>query len=364
VTKILCIEDEVDFRATMVDFLQMEGFETDEAGDGEEGLEKIAELEPDIVISDINMPKLNGYDMLTALRVEHPEKANVPFLFLTANSQIKDHIKGKRLGASDYLTKPIDFDLLLASIESKLAESKRYRSFIDTECNHYKSLILQMISHELRTPLNTIIGFGDMLANQVYGPVGDAKYAEFISNITDSSYELQRLVNNAIDSTALIAGDFQLQKTLMHVGNLIHDVLPYANQWAEPQGVSLEYHIDQAVELINVDMTCFHRMLSTVILECAKLTPRGGRVQLDVSLSPNGKTLLFTVMDGSVFDDKKYHDFQPIDLDSPGDTSGLTPLSIGFQFARAVMRAHGGSIDLQESVDNKQAVILCLPLES
>lgn len=118
--KILVVEDESDLRSAIVDELNDEGHVTIEAGNGLEGLEKLTADIPDIIISDITMPEMNGYQFLRSVKEKHPEFAEIPFVFLTALANRDDELKGLRLGVDEYITKPIDFGLLIARVELAL----------------------------------------------------------------------------------------------------------------------------------------------------------------------------------------------------------------------------------------------------
>ena len=124
-SSILCIEDEVDIREVIAEELEMEGYEVFQAGDGVDGLKMILEKRPDLVLSDVTMPKMNGLELLAELRLKHAALAEMPFFLLSALADRESILKGIRLGADDYLTKPIDFDMLRAKIEAGLRQSKR-----------------------------------------------------------------------------------------------------------------------------------------------------------------------------------------------------------------------------------------------
>ncbi|MBF2718241.1 response regulator [Agrobacterium vitis] len=113
---ILCIEDEDAIRTLVVEELEDAGFKTLQASNGREGLEVILTKWPDIVICDITMPEMDGHQVMAEIQINHPEFSNVPFIFLTALADRDNMIAGLQSGAADYLTKPIDFDILLAKI--------------------------------------------------------------------------------------------------------------------------------------------------------------------------------------------------------------------------------------------------------
>lgn len=123
--KILCIEDEASIRQDIVEELHDAGYETLTAGDGKAGLAAIKKHKPDLVLCDITMPKMDGFQLLAELRNNHPEFADLPFVFVSALADKKQIVEGKALGADDYLTKPIDFDLLLATVQSRLRQVER-----------------------------------------------------------------------------------------------------------------------------------------------------------------------------------------------------------------------------------------------
>lgn len=131
--RILCIDDEEAIRQDVADELRDAGYEVVEAGDGSEGLEVIVDRRPDLVVSDLTMPRMDGHELLRRLRNDHPDFLTLPFIFLTAMSDKAHILEGKKLGADDYLTKPIDFDLLLVTIEARLNQVQRMNAQRDEQ---------------------------------------------------------------------------------------------------------------------------------------------------------------------------------------------------------------------------------------
>jgi len=111
--KILCIEDELDLREDIAEELSEANHDVLLAGDGHEGLNMILGHKPDLVVSDITMPRMSGLTLLSELREKHSKFADMPFIFLSALADQKDVLDGMKLGADDYITKPINYELLL-----------------------------------------------------------------------------------------------------------------------------------------------------------------------------------------------------------------------------------------------------------
>lgn len=117
--KLLLIEDDALLRVTTLDLLQIEDFEVIVAETGAEGLRLACEHQPDLIISDIVMPEMDGYQVLNALRQE-PLTSHIPFVFITAKAEKTDIIYGREAGADDYLVKPFTTADLLSAIQACL----------------------------------------------------------------------------------------------------------------------------------------------------------------------------------------------------------------------------------------------------
>jgi DNA-binding NarL/FixJ family response regulator len=118
--KILCIEDDRETAALIAEELLDRGYDVTVAHDGREGLAAILRIMPDLVLSDISMPAMSGFELLERLTALAPRFSYMPFVFLTALTDRENELKGRQLGADDYVTKPIDFDLLDTIIAARL----------------------------------------------------------------------------------------------------------------------------------------------------------------------------------------------------------------------------------------------------
>lgn len=114
-TKILIIEDSSEIRENVVEILELNGYEVIEAANGHTGLQLIEEAMPSLILCDISMPKISGYEVLRHLKgIEHT--SGIPFIFLTANVEKRDRQIGYALGADGYVDKPFEVNTLLAEI--------------------------------------------------------------------------------------------------------------------------------------------------------------------------------------------------------------------------------------------------------
>jgi DNA-binding response OmpR family regulator len=118
--RILVIEDEETVRKNLLRLLDLEGYRVEEAANGAEGVAAALSRKPDLVICDIGMPGLNGFGVLARLRAE-PATAGIPFVFLTASTDVQDESTGYKLGANEYVVKPFDTTVLVSLVRQKLS---------------------------------------------------------------------------------------------------------------------------------------------------------------------------------------------------------------------------------------------------
>jgi len=123
--RILCIEDNRETAALIEEELAEQGYEVLLAHDGQEGFGAVLKLMPDLVLCDINMPLMSGFQVLEQLTALEPRFNDMPFVFLTALADRESELRGRQLGADDYVTKPIDFEILGAIIRARLARVAR-----------------------------------------------------------------------------------------------------------------------------------------------------------------------------------------------------------------------------------------------
>lgn len=157
-TKLLVIEDDPVLRNNICDLLESEGYAIECAEDGKIGIEKVRKILPDLIVCDIMMPGLDGYDVLEELQKD-PETATIPFIFLTAKVEMENLRIGMKLGADDYLFKPFDVNELLETVNTRLKKKENNEQKI----KEIREQITAKIPHELRTPLVPILGYCQLI---------------------------------------------------------------------------------------------------------------------------------------------------------------------------------------------------------
>jgi len=192
--KVLVIDDTEDVRSIITESLILSGFEAFGAEDGEVGIKLARERVPDLIICDINMPRLDGYATLTAMRRDETT-ATIPFIFLTGASDKLNMRRGMELGADDYITKPFTHQELLAAVNARLEKQAEIQRHADRKLNEIRGNITLALPHELRTPLNGIMGLAQILMED-HASMPPEEVLENARYILESALRLHQLIEN------------------------------------------------------------------------------------------------------------------------------------------------------------------------
>lgn len=194
--KILVIDDDAAIQSLTVKALQSRGYQALSAADGREGLEVARKYLPDLIVCDVQMPTMDGYQTLSALQ-QDPVTYTIPFIFLTALRD-QQHIRyGLGLGADDYLTKPFTVNELINVVNVRLAKKEAIQRVSDRKLTELRDSIGMALPHELLTPLNGILGLVAVLLDEQAPPSG-VEARDFARSIQQAALRLHRLIFNFI----------------------------------------------------------------------------------------------------------------------------------------------------------------------
>ncbi|PZU97691.1 MAG: hybrid sensor histidine kinase/response regulator [Pseudanabaena sp.] len=200
--QILVIEDEELIRESLEDLLTVEGFSVITAVDGRQGVEIATNNHPDLIICDVMMPIMNGYQVLEEVR-QQEHLHTVPFLFLTSVVDRHSNRRGMSLGADDYLEKPCSRAELMQAIAVRLDKQKAIKQSIENKMNLLRSNITLALPHELQTPLSGIMGLSELMMLQHQELTSEDIY-EYAHDIYRSSERLHRLIQNYLFYSKLL----------------------------------------------------------------------------------------------------------------------------------------------------------------
>ena len=314
------------------------------ATSGGDALELIQADKPDLLLLDVMMPGMDGYQLCTLLKGD-PATRDIPIIFVTAMCQEEDEIKGLELGAIDYVTKPISPHIVRARVRNHL-ELKRYRDLLEslsTAADRAKKEFLRSISHELRTPLTPILGMTDLVLTSEE----DDDKRKYLSLVQKAAMKLLGIIEDLIETSRLEGELVRLENTPFLLRTFLEVVVGEHAAQAQSKGLKLGMQLDPALpEAVSADQGMLRKLLSMILGNALKFTSRG-EVGLEVQLREDAAPRLrFSVADtgiGLAQEDlaRIFNDF----TQSDGSVTRAFPgLGLGLTLARRIAELMGGRI--------------------
>lgn len=192
--KILIIDDNKNLVEIISEMLAQEGYETVTAEDGASGIQKALTERPDLIICDIVMPKMDGYQTFKLIKQKFADQV-IPFIFLTAKSNMYDLRTGMDIGADDYLTKPFTKDQLVNAVKARLEKAQKLLEIANSKVESLRTSITRSLPHELLTPLNGIIGLTEILISSM-DELQKTETIELLSKLMDSELRLKNTISD------------------------------------------------------------------------------------------------------------------------------------------------------------------------
>jgi two-component system sensor histidine kinase/response regulator len=370
--RILVVDDSGDNREMLARRLRAQGHAVVEAGDGRQALEAAETEEFDVILLDILMPVLDGYQTLSRLKA-HEGLCHIPVLMISAYDELESVVRCIQMGAEDYLPKPINATLLGARLNSSL-EKKRLR---DGERRLYAQLqesfsqlqtlenqrddLTHMIVHDLRTPVTSLLS-----GLQTVGLLGDLNtdQQEFLGIAESGGKTLLHMINDLLDISKMESGSCQLETQAVRAGSLMADALQQVSPLLQENGLTLVREIADDLPALRADEDKMVRVLTNLLGNAIKFTPDGGTVTLSAHPSAAEAAVVFAVRDtgrgipreafARIFE--KFGQAQ-MDRATRHQSTGL-----GLTFCKMIVELHGGRIWVESELDQGSVFLFTLPV--
>ncbi|MGV8981891.1 hybrid sensor histidine kinase/response regulator [Clostridium sp.] len=368
--KILIVDDDSTSRYILAKNLSKAGYEIKEASCGKEALEKAEIEKPNLIILDVNLPDIMGYEVCRQLKLSLITRF-IPILFISSYyTKNEDWVNGLECGADNYLIKPIDPHVLIAIVRSMLriqsTESKLRIALKEAEnAIDVKAQFLANISHELKTPINVIVSALQM-ENIVIEDIEildiKKKLYKYNGMMKQNSYRLIRLINNLIDVTKIDSGFINMVRRNVDIVRIVEDITLSVASFVESKQIKLIFDTDIEEKIIACDQYKIETIIFNLLSNATKFTNVNGKIIVNMF---DGKDyIVISVKDtgiGIAEENKQkiFKRFIQVDDTSHRNREGS---GIGLSLVKSFVEMHGGEITVESSYGQGSNFIVKLPI--
>jgi two-component system sensor histidine kinase/response regulator len=298
--KILIVDDEPELLEIASAYLEMEGYTPLTALNGAEALELIKSTRPDLIISDITMPGMSGFDLFEKIRSNHALQ-DIPFVFLSGHTDLQHIMTGKELGSDDYLLKPFEPQMLISTIKGKLKRRQQVNDSISLQVDNLKNQLLRIISHEMRTPLTSILSVTEILSGgkETLSP---EDFKGFLEMLKKGTVRLNKMVEDFLLVVRIESGE--LTKEIDDRESRIAPMAVLGRLCSTLEEIKLKKDLTFELNVANespyllIQPLHFENIVSRLLDNACKFLPVGGRLTLN-SRTEKGRYILSIADNGN-----------------------------------------------------------------
>ena len=367
---ILVVDDDPVVCALICETLESDGFAVIEASDGVEGCRLYEEHRPDLLLVDIMMPRMDGYELCRELR-SRPESAYVPILVVTSLDDLSSIARAYDAGATDFMSKPANWSILNYRVRYILRAEELRRNQerliaakeVAEAANRSKSEFLANMSHELRTPLNAIIGFSSMISDRTLGPLSD-NYVEYAEIIGASGQHLVAIITDILDVAKADADKLVLAEEKVDIGKIVELGSQMVQDIARRAQIDFSSDIEARLPPVNADPAKLTQILVNLLTNAIKFTEPDGRVRLSVAHAAH-RGITFRVEDTGIgmSADQIPIAFEPFGQIDTAFARKHDGIGLGLPLTKRLVELHGGRIEIESEPGKGTIVTVNLPEE-
>ena len=365
---ILVVDDSEMNVELLVNILERYQYTIYTATRGEEALEKAREHLPEIVLLDINMPGLSGYEVSREMKAD-ASLADIPIIFISALDDMDNVIEGFDAGGVDYITKPFKYREVIARVHTQVIlarQKQQIEQMLERERQHYESMdklrrqFIGSATHDLKNPLFVISGYADML--EMSPDVGkNEQLVGFVQSIQRGVDKMSGLVHDILDLLQLET-EITLSKSAIDFHTFLKQSADDMLIHAQKKDIKLTIHpLEESVD-IQIDVKRMGRVLDNLVTNAIKYTPSSG--QVDVVGKVGHKTVVIEVIDTGlgIPSDVLPTIFEPFERVNTEEHMAQEGTGLGLSIVRTLVEQHGGTVKAESEFGKGSRFIVTIPI--
>jgi two-component system, sensor histidine kinase and response regulator len=368
--KILIVDDDANMRESVSDNLDVDGYETAQAGSAAEAVEQVKRARFDVILMDYNLTDGTGIDAIKQIRALNTESQ---ILMITAHASLDTALKAIQESVDDFLTKPVNFDALKRAIAKSLEkmrlkdENKRLIAELQrtndqlSRLSAMKSKFMSMASHDLSNSLMTLQVSFEMLSQSLKPDDEQRKKMQYISN---GIGQISRLIEDLVDWASIEQGKFRLETNLFDPAALVEEVVVGPAARAQARGLALTAKPGAGLPTISADKKRLAQVLNNLMENAIRHTAKGGTIEVSVERDPAGVRFRVRDTGDGIAPDELEKIFQSF-YQGGTASSGGGRLGLGLSISREIVASHGGRIWVEsEGLGKGAAFLFTIPAAS
>ncbi len=353
---ILIADDEATNRDLFASILELSNYSVDKASDGEECIQKARSANFDLILLDVNMPKLDGYEVIQQLK-RMPHLKHTPIVFLTGYGTSPANIEsGYLLGSTEYWTKPMAVQELEVRVRAILRIAETEKKLRDAQ-----EVFISMIVHDLRSPLSGIVGFAEFLEEEKDN--FEPHLVEMVDAIGSSAHLMLTIVTDFLEITRLEMGESKIQRVHARLSEIIDRCILKHSAAQQEKSLQVKTHVSE-LPTIFVDPDRMNVVFNHLLDNAIRFSPENGTIS--ISAHADAESVVVTVGDaGSGISDQDIPMlFDKMRIATPGSKRVGSRTGLGLPICKGIIEMHGGTLSVQSKKGIGTTFTITLPLKT
>lgn len=354
---VLVVDDMQENLKVVSNFLKEEGYKIALALDGKSALNIIDSHPTDIILLDIMMPEMDGYEVCKKIKQNNKTK-DIPIIFLSAKNETKDIVEGFKTGGVDYILKPFNKEELLARVQTHVELALSKKRII--ELNKSRDKLYSIIAHDIRSPLASIKLTIEALLDGILDP-GSDDYKEIISELNTTTDNTFQLLNDLLAWAKTQKETFVLNPRIIDLDFIINDCISLLRANIDAKKINIINKLTDKDNLCLIDEATIYTVFRNILSNAIKFTPENGTISftsevdkknISISVTDTGIGMTKEVLDKILHTDENYT--------TPG-TNKEMGTGLGMLMIKSFVRKNNGKMDIQSEPGKGTIVTISLP---
>lgn len=355
----MVIDDDVSMRDSCCQVLDRDGYRTETAEDGDNGLQKVREIKPDLVLVDLKMPGMGGMELLEKIA---EIDSNIVSIVITGYATIESAVEAMKRNAYDFLAKPFTPDQLRIVIKRGL---ERRRLAVDSarlrrEKEMMKENFVTLVSHQLRSPLASVKQFFGVIIGGFTGEV-TTEQKEMIEKASKYIDELLQIINDWLDMSRIESGEITEGFEPVALAPVLSETLELLKPLAEAKKVTVKLNLRDDLPMVQSDQEVLKQAFANLISNGIRYNREGGVVIVSVGEEVNDLVVEISDTGIGISEDNLHFIFDEFFRVKSKETRGVSGTGLGLPIAKRIIEAHNGSIKVVSELGKGSTFCVYLP---